>query len=56
MLHFVPVDSFGCSILVIEDDKSMTEMSTMKQLQGGITVVTVPMKNNWPNKISLSLS
>jgi len=39
MLHFVPVDSFGCSILVIEDDKSISEMSTIKQLQDGITVI-----------------
>jgi len=30
MLHFVPVDSFGCSILVIKDDKSMTEILTIK--------------------------
>ena len=39
MLHFVPVDSFGCSILVIEDNRSISETSTMKQLQDGITVV-----------------
>ena len=46
MLHFVPVDSFGCSILVIEDNRSISETSTMKQLQDGITVA-IPHEE-WP--------
>ncbi len=48
MLHCVLVDSFGCSILVIEDNNSINETSTMKQLQDGITVV-IPCEE-WPKK------
>jgi len=48
MLHFVPVDSFGCPILVIEDNRSISEMSTMKQLQDGITVI-IP-REEWAKK------
>jgi len=50
MLHFVPVDSFGCSILVIEDNKSISEMSTMKQLQDVITVI-IPHEE-WPKNLA----
>jgi len=48
MLCFVPVDSFGCSILVIEDNRSISETSTIKQLQDGITVVI--LCEEWPKK------
>jgi len=51
ILHFVPVDSFGCSILAIQDDKSVSEMSTTKQLQDGITVVTP--HEEWPKNVLL---
>jgi len=39
---------FGCSILVIEDNNSINETSTMKQLQDGIAVV-IPCEE-WPKK------
>jgi len=48
----VPVDSFGCSILVIEDEKSISEMSTTKQLQDRITVIT-PCEE-WPKPATVS--
>jgi len=51
MLHLVLV-SFGCSILVIDDDKSISEMSTTKQLQDRITVIT-PCEE-WPKPATVS--
>ncbi len=52
MLQFVPVDSFGCPILVIEDNRSISETtSTMKQLQDGITVI-IPHEE-WPKNSCL---
>jgi len=48
MIRCVPVDSFGCSILVIEDNRSISETSMLKQLQDGITVV-IP-REEWPKK------
>jgi len=37
MLPFVPFDYFGCSILVIEDDRSMSENVHGKMFVRGIT-------------------
>ena len=53
MLHPVPVDSFGCHILVIEDDHTIEETVPKQVLKACVTVVT-PRETYWPGQFNVN--